>query len=154
MNCRTFSQHPHTRRKSHTTLTMHNNTSFGAYFYSAGIQHGKLRQSFGTMSTVTYFILRVHTGTCVSYSWTLEDKNIKPQDIFGREKSLKKKKKKKVDRWIRKVDFGKEEIPGSKRSMRGYILTNYRLHRENLWALASQQMGSLISASAVPQCGT
>ena len=33
---------------------------------SADVQHGKLYQLFVTKSKVTYFILRVHTGTCVS----------------------------------------------------------------------------------------
>ena len=34
--------------------------------------------------------------------------------------------------WTRRVEISKEEIPGSKRSMRGNILTYSRLQRENL----------------------
>ena len=34
--------------------------------------------------------------------------------------------------WTRKVEISKEELPGSKRSMHGYILTYSRLKRENL----------------------
>ena len=37
------------------TFTMHNNTSFGAYLCSMGIQHGNLHQSSLTTSRVTYF---------------------------------------------------------------------------------------------------
>ena len=34
--------------------------------------------------------------------------------------------------WTRRVERSKEEIPGSKRSMYGYILTYSRLERENV----------------------
>ena len=34
--------------------------------------------------------------------------------------------------WTRRVEIGKEEIPGNKRSMYGYILTYSRLERENV----------------------
>ena len=34
--------------------------------------------------------------------------------------------------WTRRVEIGKEEIPCSKRSMYGYILTYSRLERENV----------------------
>ena len=43
--------------------------------------------------------------------------------------------------WTGKVEMNKEEIPGSKRSMHGNILTYTRLQRENLSALCSHQMG-------------
>ena len=36
------------------------------------------------------------------------------------------------DEWIGRVEIGKEEIPGSKRSMCSYILTYSRLKRENV----------------------
>ena len=49
--------------------------------------------------------------------------------------------------------MSKEEIPGGKRSVRAYILTYFRLYRDNRLALCSQQMGTLISASAAPHCG-
>ena len=39
---------------------------------------------------------------------------------------------KNADDWTRRVEIDKEEIPGSKRSMYGYILTYSRLQRENL----------------------
>ena len=34
--------------------------------------------------------------------------------------------------WTGRVEMSKEEIPGSKRSMYGYILTYSRLERENV----------------------
>ena len=34
--------------------------------------------------------------------------------------------------WTGSVEISKEEIPGSKRSMYGYILTYSRLYRENV----------------------
>ena len=34
--------------------------------------------------------------------------------------------------WTRRVEAGEEEIPGSKHSMYGYILTYSRLERENV----------------------
>ena len=34
--------------------------------------------------------------------------------------------------WTGRVEISKEEIPGSKRSMYGYILTYSRLERENV----------------------
>ena len=34
--------------------------------------------------------------------------------------------------WTGRVEISKEEIPGSKRSMHGYILTYSRLERENV----------------------
>ena len=39
---------------------------------------------------------------------------------------------KKAVEWTRSVEISKEEIPGSKRSMYGYILTYSRLERENV----------------------
>ena len=34
--------------------------------------------------------------------------------------------------WTGRVEIGKEEIPGSKSSMYGYVLTYSRLYRENV----------------------
>ena len=34
--------------------------------------------------------------------------------------------------WTERVEISKEELPGSKRSMYGYILTYSRLERENV----------------------
>ena len=61
---------------------------------------------------VTYFILRAYTGTGVSQS-----QYMKNRERFG----------KNAGEWIGRVDISKEEIPGSKRSIYGYILTYCRL---------------------------
>ena len=45
-----------------------NNTYFRAYSYSVGTQHGNLHPLSVTMSRMTYFILRAHTGTGASHS--------------------------------------------------------------------------------------
>ena len=39
---------------------------------------------------------------------------------------------KKAGEWTASAEISKEEIPGSKRSMYGYILTYSRLERENI----------------------
>ena len=67
-----------------------------------------------TSSRVTYFILRAYTGTGVSHNQ--QEKKI--GRCFG---------KKNAGEWTGRVKISKEEIPGSKRSMYGYILTYSRL---------------------------
>ena len=55
--------------------------------------------------------------------------------------------------WTRRVEISKEEIPGSKRCIYGYILTYSRLLKgEHLSSVFSTD-GTLISASAAPLCG-
>ena len=39
---------------------------------------------------------------------------------------------KNASEWTEKVEINKEELPGSKRSMYGYILTYSKLERENV----------------------
>ena len=41
-------------------------TILGNYLYSVSTHNGNLLKSLVTMSRVTYFILRTHTGYCVS----------------------------------------------------------------------------------------
>ena len=60
-------------------------------------------------SRVTYFILRAYTGTGVSHSQHRK----KSGEVL----------EKNAGEWIGRVEISKEEIPGSKRSMYGYILT-------------------------------
>ena len=62
---------------------------------------------------VTYFILRAYTGTMCS-----------PQLNTGK---IGRGFGKKAGEWTGRVEISKEEIPGSKRSMYGYILTYSRL---------------------------
>ena len=59
-------------------------------------------------SSVTYFILQANTGK----NW----------ERFG----------KNAGEWTGRVEISEEEIPGSQRSMYGYILTYSRLERENV----------------------
>ena len=66
---------------------------------------------------VTYFILRPYTGTGVNHS--------KHRKNFGRGFG------KNASEWTGSVEI-REEIPGSKHSMYGYILTYSRLERENV----------------------
>ena len=65
-------------------------------------------------SRVTYFILRAYTGTRVSHS--------------EHRKKIGKRFGKNACEWTRRVEISKEEIPGSKRSIYGYILTYSRLN--------------------------
>ena len=52
--------------------------------------------------------------------------------------------------WTGRAEICKEEIPGSKRSVYGYVLTYFRL--EGRSSVISPD-GTLISASEVPHCG-
>ena len=64
-------------------------------------------------SRVTYFILRAYTGTGVSHSQHRE----KNRERF----------RKNASEWTGRVEIIEEEIPGSKRSIYGYILTYSKL---------------------------
>ena len=64
-------------------------------------------------SRVTYFILRAYTGT-MCY----------PQPTQGK---IRRGFGKNAGEWTGSVEISKKEIPGSKRSMYGYILTYSRL---------------------------
>ena len=67
---------------------------------------------------MTYFILRAYTGTGVSQS--------------QHKKKIGRGFGKNAGKWTGRVEISKEEFPGSKRSMYGYILTYSRLERENV----------------------
>ena len=62
---------------------------------------------------MTYFILRAYTGSGVSHS--------------QHRKKLGEVLEKNAGEWTGRVEISEEEIPGSKRSMYGYILTYSRL---------------------------
>ena len=64
-------------------------------------------------SRVTYFILRAYTGT-----------TCQPQPTHGK---IGRGFGKNSGEWTGSVEISKKEIPGSKRSMYGYILTYSRL---------------------------
>ena len=65
------------------------------------------------MGKVTYFILQAHTGTCNIHSYLRKNSGEVLKTNGGE--------------WIGKVEISKDEIPGSRRSMLGYILTYSRL---------------------------
>ena len=65
----------------------------------------------------THFILRADTATGVSHS----QRRKKSGEVW-----------KQAAEWTGKVEVSKEEIPGSKRSMYGCILTYSKLKRENV----------------------
>ena len=58
---------------------------------------------------MTYFILQANAGKNWERFW-----------------------KKNAGEWTGRVEISKEELPGSKRSIYGYILTYSRLERENV----------------------
>ena len=69
------------------------------------------------MSRMTYIILQAHTGT---QETQLTQEN--PGRGFG----------KNAGEWTGRVKINKDEMPGSRRSMHGYVQTCSRLKRENL----------------------
>ena len=85
--------------------------SFFLSFFSLFIfrWHSTREPASGRM---TYFILQAYTGTGVIHS-----QHRKYRERFG----------KNAGEWTGSVGISKEEIPGSKRSIYGYILTYSRL---------------------------
>ena len=81
------------------------------FFFSLVIFRGHSTREPAS-SRVTYFILRAYTGTSVSHSQQTK----KLGEVW-----------KNAGEWTERVEISKEEIPGSKRSMYGYILTYSRL---------------------------
>ena len=67
---------------------------------------------------VTYLILRAYTGTGVSHS--------------QHRKKIGRGIGKNAMEWTGRVEISKEEIPGSKCTMYGYILTYSKLQKEKL----------------------
>ena len=70
------------------------------------------------MSRVAYFILRAHTQG--------------PVLATANTGKIRERFEKNAGEWTGGVEISKEEIPGSKRSTCGYILTYSRLYRENV----------------------
>ena len=82
------------------------------FFFSLFIFRGHSTREPAS-SRVIYFILRAYTGTGVSHS--------------QRKKKSGEVLETNAGDWTERVEISKEEIPGSKRSMYGYILTYSRL---------------------------
>ena len=72
-----------------------------------------------------YMPRALNTGTCIQQG-----------DLFYSASQHRKKTGrgfgKNAGQWTGRVEINKEEIPGRKRSMYGYILTYSRLERENV----------------------
>ena len=81
-------------------------------FFSSFIFRGHSTQESAS-GRVTYFILRAYIGTMC-----------KPQPTQEKSGEVLEKN---AGEWTGRVETSKEEIPGSKRSMYGYILTYSRL---------------------------
>ena len=84
---------------------------FFSFFFSLFIFRGHSTRE-PVSGRVTYFILQAYTGTSVSYR-----QHKKNRERFGRN----------AGEWTGRIEISKEEIPGSKRSMYGYMLTYSRL---------------------------
>ena len=80
---------------------------FWAYLYSAGTQHGNLHSAGWPI-----LFCGPTQEPCVNHS-----QHRRNQESFW----------KNAGEWTGRVEISKEEIPGSKRSMYGYILTYFRL---------------------------
>ena len=103
-----------------------------------GTQRGNLNQLSVTMGRMTCFILRPTQEPVLATSNTG-----KTRERFWKNAGV----------WTRGVEISKKEIPGSMRSMHGYILTCSRLKRGGPLSSGFSTDGSLIHASAVPDCG-
>ena len=99
------------------SYSFHKSSYHKSCFLCLFIFRGHLRREPAS-SRVTYFILRAYTGTGVSHS--------------QRRKKIGRGFGKNAGEWTGRVEISKEEIPGSKRSMYGYMLTYSRLEKENV----------------------
>ena len=118
-----FIDYTNLSRKVKTILTISNanpETCVGTYLYSAVIQHGNLHQLSVKTSRMTYFIMWATQQPVLVTAKTGERGDAGDST------------------W--RVEMNKDQIPSSKRSIQGYLLTYFRLYRENLGALVSQQM--------------
>ena len=81
-----------------------------------------------------YMPLALNTGTCIwqgdlFYSAGLHRNHVLATANAG---EIGRSFGENAGKWTGRVEISKEEIPGSKRSMYGYILTYPRLQRENV----------------------
>ena len=81
-----------------------------------------------------YIPCALNTGTCIRqgdlfHSAGLHRNHVLATAITGK---IGRAFGKNASEWTGRVEISKKEIPGSKRSMYGYILTYSRLYRENV----------------------
>ena len=80
-----------------------------------------------------YIPRALNTRTCIRQSDLFHSAGLHRNHVLATDNTAKigrgfgVKKKKNALKWIGRVEISKEEIPGSKRSMYGYILTYSRL---------------------------
>ena len=71
-----------------------------------------------------YMLRALNTGTCIQQGDLFYSAGQHRKKLRGFENN--------AGEWTGRVEISKEELPGSKRSMYGYILTYSRLERENV----------------------
>ena len=81
-----------------------------------------------------YIPLALNTGTCLRQGDLFYSTGIHRNHVLATANTGKIGRgfEKNAGEWTGRVEIGKEEIPGSKRSMNGHILTYSRLSRENV----------------------
>ena len=81
-----------------------------------------------------YILWALNTGTCIQHGDQCYSAGLYRNHVLATTNTGKIERGfgKNAGEWTGRVDISKEEIPGSKRSMYGYILTYSRLERENV----------------------
>ena len=76
----------------------------------------------------------LNTGTCIQQGDLFYSAGLHRNHVLATAKKGKIGRGfgKNAGEWTGRVEISKEELPGSKRSMYGYILTYSRLERENV----------------------
>ena len=116
-----------------------NSTYFGAYLYSAGAQHRHLHHLFVTTKKVTYYIPWTNTGTGASFS----------QHRKNSGEALKK------CRWMDREGENWQGRNPWQKAQQSWLYTDLlQPFKAEPFSSGYSTDGSLISASAVPQCGS
>ena len=81
-----------------------------------------------------YILQATNTGTCIRQGDLFYSAGLHMNHVLAKANTgeIGRGFGKSADEWTGRVEIGEEEIPGSKRSMYGYILTYSRLERENV----------------------
>ena len=82
-----------------------------------------------------YIPLALNTGTCIRQGDLFYSAGLHRNHVLATANTGENRERfweKNAGEWTGSVELSKEEIPGSKRSMYGYILTYSRLSRENV----------------------
>ena len=82
-----------------------------------------------------YIPRALNTGTCIQQGDIFYSAGLHRNHVLATANTGKNRErfwKKNAGEWTGRAEISKKEIPGSKRSMYGYILTYSRLERENV----------------------